>query len=130
MNPNLLTERAQQALASAQSLVQEHRNATLDIDQLIYALVTQDGGIVPRILTRLNIDTEQLTEQLKLHLESLPQLQYSGEATVSGNFRKLLQDAESEMRSFGDEYISVEHLFLAALNQQKNGAIKILNQAG
>ena len=50
MNPNTLTEKAREAIVVAQREAETRQNATLDIDHLIYALVTQDGGVVPRVL--------------------------------------------------------------------------------
>ena len=130
MNPNLLTEKAQQALAAAQRDVEARQHATLDVDHLLYALIIQDGGVVPRALELLEVSPAILTQELEGVLSGLPTLQYSAQATLSGDFRKVLQDAEDEMRSFGDEFISAEHLFLAALRDEDNQSVQILIRQG
>jgi ATP-dependent Clp protease ATP-binding subunit ClpB len=130
MNPNVLTEKAQLAIAAAQRETERRKHATLDVDQLIYALVTQDGGVVPRAIERLGASAAEVALELDGVLNTLPTLQYAAEASVSGNFRKVLQRAEEVMRSFGDELISAEHLFLAALEQDKNPSVQSLARRG
>ncbi|MEZ4569301.1 MAG: ATP-dependent chaperone ClpB [Thermomicrobiales bacterium] len=130
MNPNLLTEKAQEAIAAAQRQAEQRQHATLDVDHLIYQLVSQDGGIVRRTIELLDIEPTTLTTQLEEHLAKLPKLQYSSQATLSGNFRNALQRAEEEKASFGDDYISTEHLFLGALAQERNDAVKLLAKRG
>ncbi|HLT19124.1 MAG TPA: ATP-dependent chaperone ClpB [Thermomicrobiales bacterium] len=126
MNPNLLTERAQEAIASAQREAERRQHATLDVDHLIYALVSQDSGIVPRALELMGRDPREVIASLETHLEGLARLQYSAQATLSGHFRNALQQAEEEKAAFGDDYISTEHLFLGALSQERNGAVRLL----
>jgi ATP-dependent Clp protease ATP-binding subunit ClpB len=130
MNPNLLTEKAQEAISAAQRLAEERQHSTLDVDHLVYSLVTQEGGIVRRTIELLGHDPKALSTELEAHLTTLPRLQYSSQPTLSGAFRNVLQKAEDEKVSFGDDYISTEHLFLAGLAQERNGAIKLLLKAG
>lgn len=130
MNPNLLTEKAQEAIAAAQRAAEERQHATLDVDHLIYSLIQQDGGIVRRAIELLGQQPQVLAVELDEHLASLPRLQYSSQATLSNTFRSALQKAEDEKASFGDDYISTEHLFLGALEQERNGAVKLLKKHG
>lgn len=130
MNPNHLTERAQEAIASAQREAQERNHATLDVDHLLYALVKQERGIVPRVLQRLNVDPQRVERELESILENLATLQYSAEPSLSGHLRRALQSAEDEMKRFGDEFISAEHLFLAAIKQERNASVRMLQGLG
>ncbi len=130
MNPNLLTEKAQEAIVQAQRLAEDHHHATLDVDHLMYALIAQPGGVIPRAVELLDISTNDLLAGLADILDGMPTLQYSAQASLSGDFRKTLQGAEDEMRSFGDDYISAEHLFLAGLKDSGNKSVKYLGSAG
>ncbi len=130
MNPNQLTEKAREAIVVAQREAETRQNATLDVDHLIYALVTQDGGVVPRVLEVLGAVPSDVVADIERALESAPKLQYSAEATLSRHFRKALQKAEDEMSSFGDQYISAEHLFLAALDNNQSASVRALKARG
>jgi ATP-dependent Clp protease ATP-binding subunit ClpB len=130
MNPNKLTEKATEAIVSAQREAETRQNATLDIDHLLYALVKQEGGVVPRVLEVLGTQPREAASDIERALEAAPKLQYSAEATLSGHFRKALQKAEEEMATFGDQYISAEHLFLAALDNTQSAAVRALKNRG
>ncbi|CAN5537441.1 ATP-dependent chaperone ClpB [soil metagenome] len=130
MNPNTLTEKAREAIVVAQREAETRQNATLDIDHLLYALITQDGGVVPRVLEVLGAAPTEVIADVERALEAAPKLQYSAEATLSGHFRKALQKAEDEMKGFGDQYISAEHLFLAALDSSQNPSVRALKERG
>ena len=130
MNPNLLTEKAQEAISAAQREAENRQHATLDIDHLLYALVSQKGGVVPRALELMGTDVSEISTTLNEHLAGLPVLQYSSQATLSGNFRKALQRAEEEKEGFGDDFISTEHLFLGALHQDRSDAVMLLAGRG
>jgi ATP-dependent Clp protease ATP-binding subunit ClpB len=130
MNPNRLTEKAREAIVAAQREAETRQHATLDIDHLLHALVTQEGGVVPRVLEVLGASPAEITTDIGRALDSAPRLQYSAEATLSGHFRKALQKAEDEMAGFGDQYISAEHLFLAALDNVQNQSVSALKNRG
>ena len=130
MNPNRLTEKAREAIVAAQREAATRQHATLDIDHLLLALVTQEGGVVPRVLEVLGTSPAEVTADISGALDSAPRLQYSAEATLSGHFRKALQKAEDEMTGFGDQYISAEHLFLAALDRTQNQSVSNLKNRG
>ena len=130
MNPNKLTEKAREAIVAAQREAEERQHSTLDIDHLLHALVTQEGGVVPRVLEVLGAQPSAVQAEIERNLENAPKLQYSAEATLSGHFRKALQKAEDEMRGFGDQFISAEHLFLAALDNGQNATVRSLKAQG
>ncbi|MCO5177246.1 MAG: ATP-dependent chaperone ClpB [Thermomicrobiales bacterium] len=131
MNPQRLTEKAQEAILRAQQETERRQHATLDVDQLLYALVTQEGGVVPRAIERAGGSPTAIAEQLSAALDRAPKLQYSAQPTLSGTLRNVLQKAEDEARGFGDEYVSTEHLLLAALDAgSRSEGVKILTQNG
>ncbi|HMM43876.1 MAG TPA: Clp protease N-terminal domain-containing protein, partial [Thermomicrobiales bacterium] len=131
MNPQRLTEKAQEAIVRAQQETERRQHATLDVDQLLYALVTQEGGVVPRIIERAGASPTEIASGLETILERAPKLQYSAQPTLSGTLRTVLQKAEDEARGFGDEYVSTEHLLLAALDAaSRSEAVRLLAQRG
>jgi ATP-dependent Clp protease ATP-binding subunit ClpB len=130
MNQNLLTEKAREAVNQALRLAEQRNHATVDVDHLIYALVSQEGGTIPRVLELLELPVSRVRDDLDAILASLATLQYSAQPQVSGNFRNALQRAEEEMKRFGDEFVSAEHLFLAALEEQRNRSVQLLGSLG
>jgi len=131
MNPNRLTEKAMEAIASAQQETERRQHATLDVDQLVFALATQHGGVVPRVFERLGVESGTIKNGLEALLDKAAKLQFSAQPTMSGNLRNVLQRAEEEARTFGDEYVSTEHLLLAALHSAgKSESIRLLTSLG
>src|SRR5579884_3893286 len=124
------TEKAQEAIVAAQRETESRKLAQLDNDALLLALLDQPEGVVPALLLKLNVDPALVRRDVLAALERAPKLQYSAEPTVSNNFRKALQDAESEARQFGDEYISTEHLLLGILSVGDSSAAKLLQRFG
>ena len=131
MNIQRFTEKAQAALVAAQREAEERKHAQVDVDQLLYALVTQSDGVVPQVLSRLGQDPRAVAQELERVLEAAPKLQYSSAPVVSGGLRRTLERAEDEAKAFGDEYVSTEHLLLAALDATPNApAVKALQRLG
>ena len=131
MNPQRLTEKAQAAIVRAQQETERRQHATLDVDQLLYALITQEDGVVPRVIERTGVSPAEIASGLESILDRAPKLQYSAQPTLSGNLRTLLQKAEDEARAFGDEYVSTEHLLLAAFDTaSRTEAVRLLTQRG
>ena len=131
MNLQRLTEKAQEALMTAQRETEQRRNAQLDVEQLLYALVRQQDGIVPQVLLRMGVDPRVVSQELERVLDAAPKLQYSAEPVLGTALRQTLQRAEDEARAFGDEYVSTEHLLLAAFEAAPNApAVKALMRLG
>ena len=131
MNIQRFTEKAQAALVAAQREAEERKHAQVDVDQLLHALVTQSDGVVPQVLSRLGQDPRVVAQELERVLEAAPRLQFSSQAVVGNGLRRTLERAEDEAKSFGDEYVSTEHLLLAALDATPNApAVKALQRLG
>src|SRR5690606_33596831 len=93
MNISRYTEKAQEALVTAQRETEERRLAQLDVEPLLYALVSQRDGIVPQILLRLDIDPRVAQADLLRTVEESPTLQYSAQPVIAPNLRRLLERA-------------------------------------
>lgn len=124
------TEKAQEAIVSAQRATQEGNLAQLETEALLVALLEQADGVVPQALLKIDIDPSQLLREAKAEVERAPKLQYSAEPTIGPNLRKTLQQAESEARQFGDEYVSTEHLLLGILSADGTPAARLLARHG
>ncbi len=116
MNIQKLTQKSLEAVQSAQSLASEYKNQQITQQHLLYALLTQEGGLIPQLLIKMNIDENTFTAQVQNSLKNLPKLSGSFEVYLSQETDKALNDAEKSALEMKDEYVSVEHLFLGILN--------------
>jgi ATP-dependent Clp protease ATP-binding subunit ClpB len=131
MSTQRFTQKAQEALLQAQQMAEGERHSQVDVDHLLYALATQSDGIVPQLIQRLDLRVGDVVRDLTEALSASPKLQYSAETSVSGNLRKTLERARQEMQQFGDEYVSTEHLLLAAIDAAPDSrSVKALQRHG
>ena len=118
IDPNKLTEKSQEALVAAQQKARDEGHAQLDVEHLAAALVDQAGGIVPSVLTALGIQPAQLSTALATELQRQPKVSGNVQLSASGRLGRVLQQAQKEAQSLGDEYVSTEHLLLAMTEDQ------------
>jgi ATP-dependent Clp protease ATP-binding subunit ClpB len=115
MDPNRLTQKSQEALQAAQSIAQRLGHTEIGVDHLLLALVDQPDGLVPRLLTRAEVDLQRLRGNLEQALDQRPKVTGSGASGQVGVSRALsvaLDAAEREAQRLRDDYVSVEHLLL------------------
>jgi ATP-dependent Clp protease ATP-binding subunit ClpB len=115
MDINRFTEKAQEALASAQRLATRLENPQVDVEHLLLALLDQEQGLAPAILQKADISVDALKVRVQRELERLPRVSGpSGDQPhVSSRLNRLLNQSEDEAKKLKDDYISVEHLLLA-----------------
>ena len=135
MDMNKLTQKSQEALQEAQSLALRAGHMEVDSDHLLLALLAQSDGLVPRLLARINVQTESLKERLERELQRRPQVSGTGREAdkiyITQQLQQLLLKAEDEAKRLKDEYVSVEHLFLALLEEgASTPAGRMLQQSG
>ncbi len=127
MDPNRLTSKSQEALQAAQSIARRRDHLEVDSEHLLLALLEQEGGLVPRLLQKLGIPAENLATALADEIARRPGVSgpgvEAGKIYVSQRFNKLLDRAESEAKRLRDDYVSVEHLLLAACDEKGDTAI-------
>jgi ATP-dependent Clp protease ATP-binding subunit ClpB len=133
MDINRFTEKLQEAIRSAQSKAVRYGNQQIDVEHLLAALLEQEGGLAPSILAKAGVNIEALQRRLESELDRLPKVSGPAGAPdqiyISGRLNKLLTNAEDEARKLKDEYISVEHVLLAAMDD--SGATgRILKEFG
>ena len=121
MDINRMTQKTQEALQAAQSLAVHFGHVEVDGEHLLLALLEQEGGLVPRLVTRLDIDLRNLVAAIRKELEKSPSVSgpgvEAGKVYVTQRFNQLLVKAEQEAKHLKDEYISVEHLLLVLADE-------------
>ena len=113
MSMNRTTEKAQEALLSAQQLAEQAGHPELEPEHLLIALTEQPDGIVPGLLRRLTVDPAAVTVAARAETAKLPAASGGAPPGQSARFRQVLNQAVSEARRLKDEYVSTEHLLLA-----------------
>ncbi len=117
MDFNRFTIKASEAIQGAMQLAGSLSHQAVTPLHLLLSLIKQDGGLVPNILTRLEVSPEKLAGEIKSALESLPRVTGVEGAYLSPEAKKALEAAESEAAQLHDEYLSTEHLLLGVLDQ-------------
>jgi ATP-dependent Clp protease ATP-binding subunit ClpB len=115
MQPDKFTIKSQEAVAAAQRIAAESRNAEVAPAHLLLALLEQEEGLVVPVLRKLSADVDAIVDRTNDAIDKLPTLGGDAEPDVrpSSEFVRVVQRAEKESSAFGDEYISTEHLLLA-----------------
>ena len=130
MNGANFTNKAQDALMQAQSLAQEKGQSQIDALHLLHVLLTQEGSIIITILQKLGVDADSLKKKVETQIAKIPTTLTSqpfGQFYLTQDMAKVLDRARQEAIKMNDEFISVEHLFLALLDT-KSGAKDILEK--
>ena len=130
MNLEKLTNRSREALMGAQNAAIEFGHAELKPMHMLYALLTQEDGLIPSLVKKMNSDPAYIVGEVEKELNKIPKV--SGSAAQlyqSREFSEILVKAQKIATGMKDEFISVEHLFLALVDSG-NGAEKLLNRVG
>ncbi|MDW8147986.1 MAG: ATP-dependent chaperone ClpB [Roseiflexaceae bacterium] len=130
-NTNRFTQKSEEALLAAQSMAERNGNSQVEPEHLLLALLEQTDGVVPKVLTKLNVAVGALAQQLRAEINKFPRVSGGGvQLQYSPRMRNVVVHAADEMPQFGDEYISTEHLLLSILQHAGGGAERVLRQAG
>ncbi len=115
-----LTIKAQEAFQEAQTQTQRLHHTAIDTPHLLAALLSQEGGVAAPLLEKIGVEPGSLRRELQASLEKMPQVEggsgYGG--SLSGALQKLFQNAFEIAEKMGDEYVSSEHLLLAAAEEE------------
>jgi len=125
------THKAQEAILTAQDTARERGQQQIDALHLLLALVSQEGSVVLTLLQKIGVDIENLKKRAKSALEKIPVIatpQTLGQFYLTQDMARVLDRARQESMKMGDEFISVEHLFLALLDTESK-AKEILDKA-
>ena len=125
-----LTEKAQEAVMTAQNLASEMTHAEITPEHLLVALAEQENGIVPSLLRKMTLDPVQVAGQARMLFESMPKA-YGADVRLSPRMNLIVQSAQAEATRLQDEYTSTEHLFLALASEGgRSPAAQLLKRLG
>ncbi|MGZ3560990.1 MAG: ATP-dependent chaperone ClpB [Vulcanimicrobiaceae bacterium] len=133
MNVDRMTQRVQEALNEAYQRALREHNTQTTVEHLLATLLTQENGIVPALIERAGIDPRVITRRVDEEIQRLPR--FSGanaeqaQVTIAPQLSRLLAKADEEAKSLQDDYVSVEHLLLAML-EDSGPAGRVLRDAG
>jgi ATP-dependent Clp protease ATP-binding subunit ClpB len=135
MDMNRMTQKSQEALQSAQTKALRYGHQEVDGEHLLLALLEQPEGLIPRLLSRMEAPTEALKAEVERELTRRPKVSgpgvEAGKIYLTQRLQQILIRAEDEAKRLKDEYVSVEHLLLAMVDEGSSSALgKILAQSG
>ena len=125
MNINKFTQKSIEAVQKCEKLAYEYGNQQIDQEHFLYSLLTIEDSLILKLITKMGISGEQFVNETEAAIGKLPKVSGGGQVYISADLNKVLINAEDEAKAMGDEYVSVEHLFLA-LVKQPNRAVKEL----
>ncbi len=125
MNISKFTQKSVEAVQNCEKLAYEYGNQQIDQEHLLVSLLKLDDSLILKLITKMGISGEQFTDEAEAALKKLPKVSGGGQVYLTQDLNKVLIDAEDEAKAMGDEYVSVEHLFLCLL-KQPNKAMKEL----
>ena len=130
MNINKFTQKSVEAVQNCEKLAYEHGNQQLEQAHLLLSLLTLEDSLILKLITKMNISGEMFTNEVRQTVERLPKVSGGGQLYVSNDLNKVLVNAEDEAKVMGDEYVSVEHLFLSMLRQPDKTMKEMFRQYG
>ena len=131
MNAEKYTQKALEAVKTAQNMAQENGNQYVTTEHLLYALLDQDGGLIGSLFGKMGVDCDGLLSELDTLIRKLPRISGgSGEVYASPEVGKILNLAEKAAEKLHDEYLSVEHLMLAIFSEGSQSVRQLLSDHG
>ena len=114
MNINKFTQKSIEAVQQCEKLAYEYGNQEIDQEHLLYSLLTIDDSLILKLIEKMEINKDSFLSQVQQLLGKKPKVS-GGQVYISNDLNKVLISAEDELKAMGDEYVSVEHLFLALI---------------
>ena len=115
MNINKFTQKSMEAVQNCEKYAYEYGNQQIEQEHLFYSLLTLDDSLILKLLTKMGISKEMIVNEAEQKLAGLPKVSGSSQVYISNDLNKVLIHAEDESKGMGDEYVSVEHIFLALM---------------
>lgn len=130
MDISKFTQKSVAAVQDMEKLAYEYGNQEIDQEHLFYALIRQEDSLITKLLEKMGIDAETMDTEGKALLEAKVKVSGSGQVYISKDLNQVLITAEDEAKKMGDEYVSVEHLFLAMIAHPNKGMKKLFRDYG
>ena len=129
MNINKFTQKSLQAVQDCEKIAMDYGNQEIEQEHLLYALLTQDDGLIPKMIEKMGLDIGVVTQRVEQAIAGRTKVQ-GGKQYVGQDLNNVLVHAEDEAKQMGDEYVSVEHLFLAMLRYPSRAMKVIFREMG
>ncbi len=130
MNIQKFTQKSLEAVNATEKLAYEYGNQEIEQEHLLVALLTQDDGLISKLIEKMDMDKEHFIENAKRKLASRVKVSGAGQVYVGKDLNNVLIHAEDEAKQMGDEYVSVEHLFLALLKYPNKAMKELIGEYG
>ncbi len=130
MNINRFTQKSIEAVESCEKIAYEFGNQEIGQEHFLYSLLTIDDSLIKKLLTKMGINSDSFVTAVDDCLKRKPKVSGSSQVYISNDLNKVLIYAEDEAKKMGDEYVSVEHLFLSMLKQPSRDCEALFKQFG
>lgn len=130
MDMNKFTQKAQQAIAESQEIALLNHHQQLEGEHLHLAMAEQPDGLIPRLLSLMDVPLPDYVGDIRAELDKLPTVQGGSQLYASRRYGEILANAQTLIQQFGDEYTGVEHLYLSLLSQRNTPSTRIFHKYG
>ena len=130
MNIQKFTQKSMEAVSACEKLAYDYGNQEIEQEHLLVALLQQEGGLIPELITKMEINLDHFKDNAIRHLEARTKVSGAGQVYVGKDLNQVLIHAEDEAKAMGDEYVSVEHLFLAMIHYPNRAMKEIFKEYG
>ncbi len=130
MNISKFTQKSIEAINNCQKLAMDYGNQSIEQVHILYSLLTIEDSLIDKLLIKMGVSGEAFHSDVEQAVRSLPKVSGSGQTYFSNNANKVLVHAEDHAKAMGDEYVSVEHLFLELLKSADSVMKKLLKAHG
>ena len=130
MNINKFTQKSIEAVNGCEGIAREYGNQQIEQEHLLLSLLRLDDSLIAKLLMKMNVPLEAFTQSIESHIAGFPKVAGAGQLYFSNDANKVLTGAEDHAKAMGDEYVSVEHLFLAMLKDADSSVKKLFQEYG
>ena len=130
MNIQKFTQKSIEAMNTLEKLAYEYGNQEIEQEHLIVALLTQEDGLIGKLIEKMEINREHFTENVLRKLNARVKVSGAGQVYIGKDLNNVLIHAEDEAKQMGDEYVSVEHLFLSLLRYPNKATKELMKEYG
>ncbi len=129
MNIQKFTQKSLEAINSLEKITYDHGNQEMAQVHLLYAMLTQNDGILPKLIEKMEINLDHFTDNVEAHINRRPKVS-GGNPYVGDKLNKVLVSAEDEAKAMNDSFVSVEHLFLSMLKHPDSDIKDLMKEYG
>ena len=129
MNINKFTQKSMEAVQNCEKVASDYGNQEIEQEHLLYSLLTLEDSLISKMIEKMGIDPQTFLNRVEELIEKRPKVQ-GGQPYVGQYLNKVLISAEDEMKVFGDEYVSVEHIFLAMIKHPSSAIKNLFKEFG